>query len=260
MIQEKGLPDSIVPLTFGFAGYGNVSRGAQEIIDCLAPESVEPGKLSELVRDGKGSPNKVYKIVFEERHMVDPISEDTEFELQDYYKHPEKYRGKFETYLPELSVLMNCIYWEERYPRLVSKAYLKQARADGEMKLKVIGDIGCDIEGAVQVTVKPTDPGNPVYVYDSDTGKAIDGVAGPAPVILAVDTLPCEIPKESSEYFGVRLEPFIPAIAQADFSLPFEKLELPPEIKRAVIAHKGELTPDFRYISKYLEEFESSVH
>ena len=43
-------------------------------------------------------------------------------------------------------------------------------------------------------------------------------------------------------------------IAQADYSVPFEELALPPEIKRAVIVYQGELTPDYRYIEKYLEE------
>ena len=78
------------------------------------------------------------------------------------------------------------------------------------------------------------------------------GVAGRGPVVLAVDILPSELPREASEYFSGVLEQFVPAIARADFSVGFDELDLPPEIKRAVILHNGELAPDYRYIEQHL--------
>jgi alpha-aminoadipic semialdehyde synthase len=69
---------------------------------------------------------------------------------------------------------------------------------------------------------------------------------------MAVDILPSELPRDASVDFSGVLQEFIPAIAKADFSVPFEQLELPPEIKRAVIAYHGELTPDYRYIEELL--------
>jgi alpha-aminoadipic semialdehyde synthase len=69
---------------------------------------------------------------------------------------------------------------------------------------------------------------------------------------MAVDNLPCELPRESSFAFSTALESFVPAIAAADFSVEYEKLQLPPEIKNAVILYKGKLTPAYRYIDKYL--------
>jgi alpha-aminoadipic semialdehyde synthase len=69
---------------------------------------------------------------------------------------------------------------------------------------------------------------------------------------MAVDILPSELPRDASVDFSAVLREFIPAIAKADFSVPFEQLELPPEIKRAVIAYRGELTPDYRYIEEFL--------
>jgi alpha-aminoadipic semialdehyde synthase len=121
-----------------------------------------------------------------------------------------------------------------------------------DSKLKVIGDISCDIEGSIQCTLEGTEPGNPHYVYLAETDSMVYGVEGNGPVIMSVDTLPSELPRESSTYFGNQLMPFAEAIARADFSRDFSDLELPPEIKRAVIAHKGKLTPDFEYISKFL--------
>jgi alpha-aminoadipic semialdehyde synthase len=118
--------------------------------------------------------------------------------------------------------------------------------------LRVIGDISCDIEGAIEATVRSTDAGNPVFVYDPATGQDTDGWAGRGIVILAIDNLPGQLPRESSTTFSHTLKPLIPAIVRADYTVPFEELDLPPLIKDAVIAHRGELTPDYKYIEKFL--------
>ncbi len=252
-IRQQALPESLQPLVIGFTGYGNVSQGAQEVLDCLEPTSIEPADLPQIRDAHRDTAHTVFKVVFEERHMVVPADPDGTFDLQEYYQHPERYRGVFEQqHLPHLSVLVNCIYWDERYPRLLTKEYLARTQAAGNRKLKVVGDISCDIEGAVEATVKPTDPGNPVYVYDPVTDTAHDGVEGDGPVILAVDTLPCELPVDATEHFGRSLLPYVPALARADFSVPFDRLELPPEIKRAVLVYQGQFTPEYTYIGQYL--------
>jgi alanine dehydrogenase len=175
------------------------------------------------------------------------------FDLQEYYQHPERYRSRFAAYVPYLTVLVNGIYWEARYPRLVTKAYLRELfGAPARPRLRVIGDISCDIEGAVECTVRATDPGNPIYVYHPRTGRTTDGWAGEGVVVMAVDILPSEVPRDASVDFSAVLREFAPAIARADYTVPFEQLDLPPEIKRAVIVYRGELTPDYRYLEAYL--------
>jgi saccharopine dehydrogenase (NAD+, L-lysine-forming) len=256
MIQTQGSNGSLVPLIFGIAGYGNVSQGVQEILDLLPIKEIKPDEISLLIGSSNYSKNHIYKVVFKEEHMVEPISPKDGFQLQDYYDHPEKYRSKFEGYIPHLTVLVNCIYWDERYPRLVTKSYLKQLFSDQQQpKLRVIGDISCDIEGSIECNLKWTEPDNPIYVYDPFEDKAIDGHEGKGPVILAVDNLPCEIPRAASAYFSQELKPFIPEIAKADFSLDFDRCVLPAPIKNGVIAYHGELTPKYRYIQDYLRAF-----
>jgi len=249
VIKNEGLPYEILPFVIGIAGYGNVSRGAQEIIDLLPVKEVEPDDIFELPAD----PRTVYKVVFKEWHMVEP--KEGEFDLQDYYKNPYKYRSVFKKYIPYLTILINAIYWEEKYPRLVTKEDLKKLYLDSP-KLKVIGDISCDVEGAIEATIKCTEPGDPVFIYDVESGRAIKGYTGRGPLILAVDILPSELPREASIYFSHVLKNFIPAVVNADYSLPFEKLNLPPELKRAVIVHRGELTPDYKYLEKFIEGVE----
>jgi saccharopine dehydrogenase (NAD+, L-lysine-forming) len=254
-IRSERLPETIRPLVIGFAGYGNVSQGAQEIIDCLPVTSVAPEDLDGLMSRREYPGKTVYKVVFEERHIARPADPSSEFELQDYYDHPKKYEPNFETYLPHINVLVNCIYWDARYPRLVTKEYLKENYPDNT-RLKVIGDISCDIEGAVEATVKTTTPGDPVFVYNPKTGTTTDGVEGNGPVVLAVDALPAEVPREASEHFSAMLEPYVPAIARADYNVAFGGLLLPPPIKRAVLVHRGALTPKFEYILSLLEKIE----
>jgi len=251
-IVRQGLPKPITPLICGFAGYGHVFSGANEIIDLLPVEEIAPEQVADVAQNSSVR-NAVYKVVFKEEHTVEPISPDESFELQDYYDHPEKYRSCFDAYLPHLTLLVNCVYWEQKYPRLVTKQDLRELyRASEQPRLRVIGDISCDIEGAIEATVTCTEPGAPVYVYDPFEDRAIPGVTGEGPVILAVDILPSELPREASTYFSSVLMDYVPAIAKADYALPFEALDLPPEIKRALIVHRGELTPSYRYLEDYL--------
>jgi alpha-aminoadipic semialdehyde synthase len=253
-IKTEGLPAAITPLIIGVAGYGNVGRGVQEILTDLPTVEIQPADVARVANDPNAWRNVIYRVTFKEKHSVEPVSPGARFNLQDYYHHPEKYRSCFEQYVPHLTVLMNCNYWDSRYPRLVTKAYIRELFGGAQpLRLRVIGDASCDIEGGIECTIKATEPDEPVYVYDPQTGQVHMGVAGEGPVILAVDILPSELPREASEYFSDILEPFIPAVAQADFSVPFEKLNVPPEIRRAIILYHGELTPDYKYIERYLK-------
>jgi alpha-aminoadipic semialdehyde synthase len=249
-IASEGLPDELTPLTIGIAGYGNVAGGVREILAELPTREVEPGNLDAPFEDP--SPHCFYQTTFREQDLVEPNG-DHSFELQDYYDHPEKYHSVFDRYLPRLSVLMNCNYWDERYPRLVTKAKLQEMwSGDTPPRLTVIGDLGCDIEGAVECTLKCTEPSDPVYVYDPLEGTMTSGIDGTGPVVLAVDILPAELPREASEEFSSALAPFLASLAKADFDVPFDRLDLPSQILGAVIAHRGKLTPDYRYIEAHL--------
>jgi alpha-aminoadipic semialdehyde synthase len=261
-IRRDGLPAQIASLTIGVAGYGNVARGVWEILDLLPVQRVEPGELgglatlctstSEGLDTLRTSTSVIYATTFREEHLAAPLAADAAFDLQHYFSTPHVYRSDFEQYLPYLSVLVNAIYWDPRYPRLVTRDYLRQAFSTGQPKLRVIGDISCDIDGAVECTVKATEPGEPNFVFDPLTGDVRDGIEGEGVVVMAVDILPSELPRDASEYFSQVLLPYVPALAAADYTASFDDLALPPEIKRAVIAHRGELTPSYRYLQQHL--------
>ena len=252
-IATNGLPDELCPLTIGFTGYGNVSVGAQKIAGLLPSMEVSPAELLTL-KDRKDLPkNMIFKTVFKEMDLSQPNDPAQKFELQHYYKHPEEYHNVFEKYVPHLSVLMNCMYWDDRYPRILTNDYLRSLYSGGNPKLTVIGDVTCDPDGSIQCTHKGTNIEDPVFVYDPLTGAYNMGFEGDGILDMAVDILPSELPRESSVAFSNALVGYVKSIAAADYDVPFIDLALPGPIKRAMILHKGKLTPDFEYISEYLK-------
>ncbi len=250
LIAENGIPHELRPFVIGFTGYGNVSQGAQEIIGLLPVKEISPEKLLDLHRRKKLPDNLVYKVIFKEEDLFEHVDGDP-FELHDYYANPHNYRSKFENYIPYLSMLINCVYWDKRYPRLVTKQYLKKLFAKSSPRLKVIGDISCDVDGSVECTLKPTEIDDPVFIYDPEAEKITMGHKGNGLLVMAVDILPAELPRDSSDGFADVLVNFVKPIADADFNEHFDDLDLPKPIKKALILHNGELTPDY----KYLEEF-----
>jgi len=253
-IHEKGLDPSLVPLFCGFAGYGYVSKGAQEIFNLLPLEDISAEKIDSFFMDKNYSANRVYKVVFKEEHMVKPIKTDQKFDLQDYYDFPEKYKSVFDSYLPYLTILINCLFWTPKYPRFVTKRNLNQLyRMDNKPRLRIIGDISCDIEGSVECTVRATNPEIPVFVYEPEKDKTRDGVEGRGPVIMAIDNLPAELSLESSIYFSRALKPYVPAIARANFDEKFEDCYLPPDVKKAVILFRGKFTRDYEYMKEFIK-------
>lgn len=259
-IAEQGLPDSILPLTVGFTGYGHVSQGAQEILGLLPVKEISPEKLL-MLKNRKCSPkNLIYKVVFRQEHIAEH-KEGKPFDKQDYYNNPGNYFSVFENYLPGLTVLMNCMYWEPRFPRIVTKEAVKRLFSEKSQlvdsgilhpKLTVIGDITCDPDGSIEITHKGTEIEDPLFVYDPQTGKPVMGYKGEGLLVMAVHILPSELPREASASFSNALIHYLKPIVDCNFDERYGDLDLPKAILKALILHKGELTPDYKYLEQYL--------
>ncbi len=253
-IEAEGLPRQLTPLTIGFLGYGNVVQGAREILEaCFPIAKISPDELLRL-DPNTSNPRVLYAVEFREEHTVEPLDSSSSFSLEDYWRRPERYRARFSRFLHHLTVIVNGIYWDERYPVLVSAEDLRTLYRGPHPKLKVIGDISCDIEGSIAVTRKATSPDTPCFVYDVDRDIVVDGwYQGRGPTIMAVDNLPCEFPVEASTDFGEALMPFLPAVCRADFEAPIHRLNLPEPIRKALILHRGQLTAEYLYLAEKLE-------
>jgi len=246
-IRENGLPEEILPFITAFTGYGNVSRGAWEIFDILPHKEITPDEAL----SAKPEKHFLYKVVFKEKDLSER-RDGAEFELQDYYNNPEEYTDRFHKYLHCLNCVVNGMYWDESYPRIITKEYLKQLYEDKNLRLAVIGDITCDPGGSVECTHKGTEINDPVFVYNPISQEPTMGFRGDGVLVMAVDILPSELPHEASEAFSEALRGFIPNIANTDYSNEFEKIDLSAPIKSALILLNGKLTPDYKYISEFL--------
>ncbi|KAG6542771.1 hypothetical protein Mapa_015848 [Marchantia paleacea] len=263
-IANNGLGLGICPLVFVFTGSGNVSRGAQEILRLLPHTFVKPSDLRRLYDDvhmasaddlllRKGRANfQVFGCVVEARDMVVPIDTSKKFDKDEYYSHPEQYRSIFhDTIAPYTSVIVNCMYWERRFPRLLDNKQLRElTRNDASTKgsrkqgkLLGVADITCDVQGSIECLHQITSIEDPFFRYDPSSGTYHNDMDGEGIIILAVDCLPTELAKESTKHFGDVLLPFISNMARAQ--TPEDMLE---PIKRACIAHNGQLTQLYEYI------------
>lgn len=250
-IRQHGLPEACQPWCVVSRAMVRSLREHRRFYDLLPVEEVSPADLASVSR----SATTCFKVVFYEKHMVERLDASSSFDLQEYYDHPEYYRGVFAGYVPHLTVLVNGIYWDAKYPRLVTLDLLRELYGGGEQpRLRVIGDITCDIDGSVECNVQATEPDSPVFVYEPASGRTCDGVSGNGPVVLAVNHLPCELPIDSSIYFSRSLSPLIPPLARADFSAPLADSGLPPELLRATIVYQGALTEPYYYLEQFLKE------
>ena len=254
-ILENGFPQELLPVTIGITGYGNVSKGAQEIMMLLPTEQVTPSELLELKESGSYEDKKIYTTVFKEKHISRTSDTNKSFDLQDYYEKPENYENNFEQYVPHLTVLMNCMYWDARYPRIITKDFLSELLTKNELKLTVIGDVTCDPDGSIEATHEGTMIEDPVFVYNPKSRDYKMGFEGDGILVMAVDILPSELPRESSQAFGDALLHFVPSILDADFSSNFNDLILPSPIKNALILKEGVFCPEY----EYMQDFTSNI-
>ncbi|CAL0306925.1 unnamed protein product [Lupinus luteus] len=251
-IATQGLPLGICPLVFVFTGSGNVCSGAQEIFKLLPHTSVDPSRLCDLHKvdtDQPQHPSKrvfqVYGCVVTAQDMVEPKDPMKVFDKADYYAHPEHYNPVFhEKVAPYASVIVNCMYWEKRFPRLLSSKQTQDLMRKG-CPLVGIADITCDIGGSIEFVNRSTSIDSPFFRYDPITDSYHDDMEGDGVLCLAVDILPTEFAKEASQHFGNILSQFVINLASTT-----DITKLPAHLRRACIVHDGVLTSLFEYISR----------
>ncbi|TMW55077.1 hypothetical protein Poli38472_013839 [Pythium oligandrum] len=255
-IKTEGLPADLAPMTFVFTGNGNVSKGAQEIFRLMPHQMVDPSELGSLPRDNR----ILYGTVVDAQDMVRPIDSQREFTREDYYRNPHLYEGKFhEAVAPHASMVVNCMYWDDRFPRLMTRQQLEELRASGNKKLIGIADISCDIGGSMEFLEYATEIERPFALYDLETKKMKDELDGDGVMMMSVDILPSELARESSQQFGDKLLSYMDVLAGVDARKPLKaQSTLPKELLGACIASNGILTPQYEYIHRMRAERERS--
>ncbi|KAK5621415.1 hypothetical protein CRENBAI_007638 [Crenichthys baileyi] len=263
------MPRSIGPVTFCFTGTGNVSKGAQDIINELPVEYVEPHELKDVSETG--DMNKVYATVLSRRHHLVRKS-DGIYDPMEYENHPELYTSHFRTSVaPYTTCLINGIYWDPHTPRLLRRLDAQRlirplksscALNDGSPalphKLLAICDISADTGGSIEFMNECTTIDKPFCMYDADQHIDRDSVEGNGILMCSIDNLPAQLPIEATEYFGDRLFPYIWEMLLSDATKFLNEEEFSPQVRDAIITSNGTLTPKFEYIEKMREKREKA--
>lgn len=229
-LSRVRLPNIKILLTGG----GRVANGVIETLGILKIRKVTP---YEFLHCSYREP------VYCQLHSKDyyQAKNGSSWNLKDFYSHPEDYVPTFLPYTKTCDLLITAHFWDGKAPELFTKDQMKLP----DFHISEIADITCDINGSIPSTLKASTIPEPFYGYNPLTEQTDIPFSKNSVTIMAVDNLPCELPRESSEDFGKEfIERVMPYLLGDDKD---------GMIERATIAKDGKLTPPYLYLSNYAE-------
>lgn len=224
----------VPPIKIVLTGTGKVAHGAKEILDHLNIKEVSDA----LFLTAKFTEPVYCMIDVMEYNKRKDGKVGTK---QKFYKYPEDFESNFMPYAKETDFFIAGHFYGNNAPYLFTR---EDAKSD-DFKISLVADISCDIDGPVASTLRASTIADPFYGYDAQSETEVAFDAKDAITVMAVDNLPCELPKDASEGFGeMFLEHVIPAFFNND-----ERGIL----KRAKITKDGQLTKRFEYLQDYVD-------
>lgn len=216
------------------SGTGKVALGAKEILDHL--------KIKE-VSDALYLTSKFTEPVY---CLVDVMEYNrrTDGKVGDkwaFYKDPSGYESNFMPYAKETDFFIAGHFYGDGAPYLFTREDAKSK----DFNINLVADVSCDIDGPVASTIRPSTIADPFYGYDAKTEKEVAFDTEGAITVMAVDNLPCELPKDASEGFG---EMFAQHVIPAFFDNDASRI-----LKRAKMTENNGLTERFAYLQDYLD-------
>lgn len=226
-----------VKLPHGFkivvTGKGRVGEGAEEILLAAGIKKTSP---YEYVHREHLEPVFTH---LEVNHYY-KRDDKKEFDKKAFYQNPAGHSSDFLTFALNSDMYIPCHYWDNRAAYILDREMIQHP----ELRLKLVADISCDIAEPIVTTLRPSTIADPFYGYDIASGKEVPFAAEGSIGVVAVDNLPCELPRDASEGFA---EEFVRHV------LP-EMLKTESDVlRRATLTDsKGNLTPQFEHLSDYV--------
>ncbi|NVJ59255.1 MAG: alanine dehydrogenase [Gammaproteobacteria bacterium] len=238
---QKGEPVRVLVV-----GTGNVGRGAEEVCRWLKLPKIDIDSIL-LGHIPEGS----WYAVASSRH-INRRKDGGDFEFDDFVANGTlEYDSSFDELLGKFNVLVQTPYWTEKYPKHLTRERMKANR----QKLPwVVGDISCDIDGSLECTKIASTIDEPAFTYNAEDDSYKNGISWDGPTVMSIDNLPCELSKDSSEHFSAILKNYIPHLMNLELDKEFDDLDLHPELYRSLIVYRGKLTPNYKYLKKYLSQ------
>jgi saccharopine dehydrogenase (NAD+, L-lysine-forming) len=215
-------------------GSGRVGQGAKEILDHL---NIKKVSVDQFIN------NSFKEAVYVQLDVLDYCKrkDGTTLGKKDFFNYPEAYQSTFDRFTSVADFFIAGHFYGKGAPAFFTREQAKSPR----FNLKVVADISCDIDGPVACTIRPSTIDKPIYGYDAETETEVNFSNASAIAVMAVDNLPCELPKDASEGFGhTFVEKIIPAFFNQDaFGV----------LKRSKMTENGKLTDAFSYLQAYIE-------
>ena len=222
------------PLKFVITGTGKVGNGAKEVLDAIKIKEVSP---ENYLTKNYAQPVYTQIDVLEYNKRKD----EQILDFSDFYKNPKEYVSDFEKFTKVSDIYITGHFYGNDAPVILTREMLKA----NDCKIKVVADVSCDVNGPIACTLRSSTIAEPLYGYLPDENKEVDVFHPAAIVVMAVDNLPCELPKDASDGFG---EMFVQHVVPAFFNNDKDGI-----LQRAKITEKGKLTPRFSYLQDYVD-------
>lgn len=251
-IHHRGFDKKISPFIIGITGHGNVSSGVQEILDLLHPIEIHPRDLEKFISSRDYSHKKIYRVIFDREEKL-RSKNGHNFYFEEYLKFPRKFESNLDIYLSYLNILIHASYWDNSFPRLVTKKMIDRMY-NNKFRLEFIGDLSCDINGSIEMTYRATTPENPTFTYLPRNRKFVEGHKTNGITIMARDNLPTEMPKDSSDDFSRLIREYVYQIAAHGAKDITNHSAISREIRQAVIAQDGRIAKPYNYLKKYIKK------
>ncbi|WP_089332434.1 NAD(P)-dependent oxidoreductase [Hymenobacter mucosus] len=223
------------PIKMVVTGSGRVAQGAVEVLDRMGIRRVS---VYDYLYHDFGVPVYTQLRSSDYNRRRDGRVWDT----PDFHRNPHEYESTFQNFLPVTDLLIACAYWHPAAPRLFEEADTQRP----DFRINTIADVTCDVNGSIPTTKRASSIPEPAFDYNCQTGELEPPYSRPSNItIMAVDNLPCELPRNASRDFGRQL---------IDNVLPHIMLEAGPDdvIERATIARNGALTARYQYLADYV--------
>tara|TARA_R110002051_G_scaffold229988_1_gene292032 strand:+ start:238 stop:1443 length:1206 start_codon:yes stop_codon:yes gene_type:complete len=229
-LKKLRLPSIKVLLT----GRGRVGNGAREMLDGMGMRRVS---VAEYLEETFNEPVYCQIDAGEYNKRKDGVRGNK----ADFFANPGEYKSNFFRFAKVTDFYIAGHFYGQGSPYL----YTREDAKHPDFKIRVVADISCDIDGPVATTLRASTIAEPIYGYDAASESETDFKNKDAIAVMAVDNLPCELPRDASEGFG---EAFIKNVIPAFFNNDKDGV-----LQRARMTHNGKLTERFAYLQDYVD-------
>jgi len=213
-------------------GNGRVAQGAVELLKSFKINEVNTNNYI-----NKNYNQPVYCQLGVEEYVK--RKDGKSFKEQEYFNEPELFVSNYKKFSKSTDILINAAFWDPKSPKL-----FEEENIDDNFSARVIGDISCDIDGAIPCTKIASTIENPFFDYCVKSKKPTKPFSNKKNItIMSIDNLPSELPRDSSKFFGAIIKEKI---------LPILKVDNNEIIENATIAKDGKLTKNYNYLSDYV--------